>query len=108
MSAKVAAPYAPVNRVASVTPICTADRNRFGSWASFAARWPRLPRRESLRIWPSRSETRAISAPAKNPPMRMMTRMMTISPMSLLTTIPGFSECLADWPAGTGHCVRPV
>ena len=40
----VAAPKAPESRVATVTPIWTADRNRFGSWASLAARWPRLPR----------------------------------------------------------------
>ncbi len=42
--ARVAAPNAPVSSVATVTPICTADRKRFGSWASFAARCPRLPR----------------------------------------------------------------
>ena len=29
--ARVAAPYAPETRVASVTPICTAEKNRFGS-----------------------------------------------------------------------------
>ena len=43
-SARVAAPNAPESRVATVTPICTADRNLLGSCASFAARWPRLPR----------------------------------------------------------------
>ena len=67
--ASVAAPNVPDSRVATVTPICTADRNRLGSWASRAARWPRLPRFISERTWPSRSETRAISAAAKNPPI---------------------------------------
>ena len=45
----VSAPKAPVTSVASVTPICTADRNRFGSVASRAARAPRLPRLASDR-----------------------------------------------------------
>ena len=43
-AASVAAPNAPDSSVATVTPIWTADRKRFGSWASFAARWPRFPR----------------------------------------------------------------
>ena len=38
-----AAPKAPDSSVANVTPIWTEDRNRLGSWASRAARWPRLP-----------------------------------------------------------------
>ena len=73
-AASVAAPNAPDSSVATVTPIWTADRKRLGSWASFAARWPRLPRCASERTWPSRSETRAISAPEKNPPTSSMTR----------------------------------
>ena len=84
-AASVAAPNAPETSVATVTPICTADRKRFGSWASFAARWPRLPRCASCRTWPSRSETRAISAPEKNPPMSKMTRTMMTSPTTSFT-----------------------
>ncbi len=73
-AASVAAPNAPDSSVATVTPIWTEDRNRLGSWASFAARWPRLPRCASEWTCPSRSETRAISAPEKNPPTSRMTR----------------------------------
>ena len=81
----VASPNAPDSRVASVTPICTADRNRFGSWASLAARWPRLPRWARARIWPSRSETRAISAPANSPLTSTMSRTTTMSQPTSLT-----------------------
>ena len=42
--ASVSAPNAPTTRVASVVPICTADRNLLGSDASRAAFAPRLPR----------------------------------------------------------------
>ena len=49
-----AAPNAPDSSVASVTPIWTEERNLFGSWASRAARWPRLPCLVRARIWPSR------------------------------------------------------
>src|SRR6266487_2419598 len=86
--ARVSAPYAPENKVARVTPICTAEKNRFGSWASRAARWPRLPRLASALTWPSRSETRAISEPAKNPPMRMMMRTTMTSRTTLLISLP--------------------
>ena len=72
--------------MASVTPICTAEKNRFGSCASLAAFWPRLPRLASALIWPSRSETRAISEAAKNPPMQMMTRTTMMSRTTLLTS----------------------
>ena len=82
---RVASPNAPDSRVARVTPICTADRNRLGSWASLAARWPRRPRWVSRRIWPSRSETRAISAPANNPLTSTMSRTMTMSQPTALT-----------------------
>ena len=78
-SARVAAPNAPESRVATVTPIWTEDRNRLGSCASFAARWPRLPRCRIERTCPSRSETRAISAPAKNPPTSTMASTTTMS-----------------------------
>ncbi len=88
---RVADPYTPETSVARVTPICTEDRKRLGSWASLAAFWPRRPPWESLRIWPSRSETSAISDAAKKPPISTMTRTMTMSPMSWVTLIPGFS-----------------
>src|SRR5947207_5511369 len=90
--ARVSAPYAPETRVARVTPICTAEKNRFGSWASRAARWPRRPRLDSALTWPSRSETRAISEPAKNPPMRMMMR----TTMTSRTTLVIYSLPLAS------------
>ncbi len=81
----VSAPKAPDTSVASVTPICTADRNRFGSDASRAAFAPRLPRLDSDRTWVSRSETSAISEAEKNPPMDTMTRTMITSRTTLLT-----------------------
>ena len=71
--------------MASVTPICTAEKNRFGSCASFAARCPRLPRLASALTWPSRSETSAISEAEKNPPMDTMTRTTMTSKTILLT-----------------------
>ena len=70
--------------MARVTPICTAEKNRFGSSASRAAFWPRLPRLVSALTWPSRSETRAISEPEKNPPMHTMTRTTMMSRTTLL------------------------
>ena len=59
---------------ASVTPIWTAERNRFGSPASRATICPRLPRPASCRTCDSRSDTRAISAAANTPPMTMKSR----------------------------------
>ena len=58
--------------------------NRFGSWASRAAFCPRRPRLPSALTWPSRSETRAISDAAKNPPMQMMIRTTMICRTTLL------------------------
>ena len=84
--ARVAAPNAPDSRVARVTPIWTVDRNRLGSCASRAARWPRLPRLASARTWPSRSETSAISAAAKKPPISTMTRTMRMSQPTSFTS----------------------
>ena len=81
----MSAPKAPDTSVASVTPIWTADRNRFGSDASRAAFAPRLPRLLNDRTWVSRSETSAISEAEKNPPMDTMTRTMIMSRTTLLT-----------------------
>ena len=100
--ARVSAPYAPETRVARVTPICTAEKNRFGSCASRAARWPRRPRLDSALTWPSRSETRAISEPAKNPPMRMMMRTTMMSSTTLLICL-----CRSP-PRRPARCVWPV
>ena len=69
-SAKADAPNAADMKPARVTPIWTAARNRFGSACSAATRWPRRPRWDSARTWPSRSDTSAISDPAKNAPIR--------------------------------------
>src|SRR5690606_12150429 len=70
----LSAPNAAESMVATVTPICTADRKRLGSRASLATRSPRRPCWASLRTWLSRSETMAISAAAKKPPTRMNSR----------------------------------
>ncbi len=48
-AASRSAPNAADSMVATVTPICTADRNRLGSRASLATRSPLRPRCESLR-----------------------------------------------------------
>src|SRR6478609_11134661 len=72
--ASVEAPYAAEKKPATVTPICTAARKRLGSRATRATRSPRGPRSARALIWPSRSETRAISVPAKTPPTRMKAR----------------------------------
>ena len=103
-SARVAAPNAPDSSVASVTPIWTADRNRLGFCASLAARWPRLPRLASERTWPSRSDTRAISAAAKKPPMKMMTRTMTMSQPTAFTSGSLTSRVgRQEWPRAGGY-----
>ena len=102
----VSAPKEPATSVASVTPICTAERNRFGSDASRAAVAPRLPRLPSDRTWPSRSETSAISDAEKNPPMDTMTRTMTTSRTTLLTLRSPTSSVahpLTTVPAGYPH-----
>ena len=59
----------------SVTPICTVDRNVFGSRAIFATR---LPRASSCSIWSicePRSETSASSVPANTEPSSRKTKM---------------------------------
>jgi len=73
-SARVAPPNAADRKPDSVTPICTADRNRFGWAARLATAAPRLPRVLSARTCESRSDTSAISAAAKIPPTRMNSR----------------------------------
>ncbi|GAA3316779.1 hypothetical protein GCM10020219_036710 [Nonomuraea dietziae] len=73
--------------VATVTPICTADRKRLGSWASFATLAPLRPRCSSFRIWLSRRETRAISAAAKKPPIRMKSRTMALLAATLFNEV---------------------
>jgi len=67
-SASVAAPNAAEKNPASVTPTCTAARNRLGSPTSLASRSPRAPCSVSDLTWLSRSETSAISAAEKQPP----------------------------------------
>ncbi len=84
--------------MASVTPICTAEKNRFGSLASRAVRWPRLPRLASALIWPSRSETRAISEAEKKPPMHTMTRTTMTSRTTLLTSCHQLAHEAPDSP----------
>ena len=69
-SASVAPPNAADRKPGSVTPTWTAARNRFGSSLSSATTRPRRPLSASARAWLSRSETSAISAAAKTPPMR--------------------------------------
>ncbi len=85
--ARVSAPTAADSTVATVIPICTAERKRFGSRASLATREPRLPSSASLRTWLSRRETMAISAAAKNPPIRTKTRTRTMFAATLCTSI---------------------
>ena len=69
-SANAEAPKAADRKPASVTPIWTAARKRFGSACSSATFWPRRPRWAIDLTWPSRSETSAISLPAKKAPRR--------------------------------------
>src|SRR3954447_16891237 len=88
--ARVAPPKEAERKPASVTPTCTAARNRFGSSASLATDAPRRPRPAIARTWLSRSETRAISAAANMLPTRTNT---TTSPM--LASVP-----LTVWSPG--------
>src|SRR5215212_155425 len=73
----VVPPNAADRKPASVTPICTADRNRLGSPVNWAISRPRLPRRASCLTWLSRSDTNAISAAANTPPIRINRKIMT-------------------------------
>ena len=66
--ASVEAPKAAEKNPATVTPICTADRNRLGSRAREATDVPRPPACSSRSTWPGRSETSAISVAANTPP----------------------------------------
>ena len=63
------APYAEEKKPATVTPICTAERNWLGSRTSVAVRSPRGPSSSSCLICDSRRLTIAISVPANTPPM---------------------------------------
>jgi hypothetical protein len=73
-SAIVVPPKAADKNPAKVTPICTADKNRFGFSCNRATSCPRLPRRARRLTWLGRSDTNAISAAANTPPMRMNTK----------------------------------
>ena len=77
-SASVAPPKAADRKPIRVTPIWTADRNRFGLAATLATISPRRPRCDSDLSWLSRSETSAISAAAKTPPISTKTRIRTM------------------------------
>src|SRR6202034_3044443 len=55
----------------------------------------------SALIWPSRSETRAISEAEKNPPMHTMTRTTMMSRTTLLI----FIACPNGLPLAPGACV---
>lgn len=81
------APRAADSTVATVTPTWMADRKRLGSRASFCTRAPRRPSRLRRRIWLSRRETIAISAAAKNPPIRMNMRTRAMVTATLLTSV---------------------
>ncbi len=77
-SASVAPPKAADRKPIRVTPICTADRKRFGLAATRATVSPRLPRWAIDLSWLSRRETRAISAAAKTPPISTKTKIRTM------------------------------
>ena len=81
----VEAPYAAEKKPATVTPICTAERNRFGLRANAAVRAPRPPRCSNRRICPSRNDTRAISVAANTPPIR--TKTSTNAPLTTISFI---------------------
>src|SRR6478735_5458192 len=72
--ASVEAPKAAEKNPATVTPICTAERNRLGSRAREATACPRPPWVSSRSTCPERSETSAISVAANTPPTRMNAR----------------------------------
>src|ERR1700712_1229780 len=84
-SARVLAPKAAEDRLASVTPTWTAARNRFGPASSLLSACPRRPVSASARTWDSRSETSASSAPEKTPPIRTKTTTMTMLSQTSLT-----------------------
>ena len=69
--ASVEAPKAAEKKPATVTPICTAERNRLGSRARVATACPRPPWVSRRSTCPERSETSAISVAANTPPTRM-------------------------------------
>jgi hypothetical protein len=77
-AASVLAPKAAEKKPATVTPTWTAARKRFGSAISFWTARPRRPCSESARTWDSRSETSAISAPEKMPPINTKTNTMAM------------------------------
>src|SRR3954463_7463102 len=82
---RVLAPKAAEKKPARVTPTCTAARKRFGS---LSRRWTACPRRPPsaiARTCDSRSETSAISAPEKAPPIRTKTTTMTMLGQTSLT-----------------------
>ena len=78
-AAMVAPPKAAESMPETVTPICTAERNRLGLPVSRSIARPRLPLPASWRTWDSRRVTSAISAAAKTPPMRMNRPMRAMS-----------------------------
>ena len=84
-SESVLAPKAAEKKPAKVTPTWTAARNWFGSLSSFCTALPRRPVSAIARTWDSRRETRAISAPAKTPPIMMKTTTMTMLSQTSLT-----------------------
>ena len=109
----VLAPNAAEKKPASVTPTWTAARKRLGSLSSRCTALPRRPPFSAIaRTWDSRSETSAISAPEKAPPIRTnTTTMMMLSQTSLTggVLLGGCVDCgpspwcLVRAPGGAGH-----
>src|ERR671920_424529 len=83
---RVLAPNAAEKNPARVTPTWTAARKRLGSLSRRCTALPRRPPFSPIaRTWDSRSETSAISAPEKAPPIRTKTTTITMLSQTSLT-----------------------
>ena len=107
-SARVAPPKAADRKPDRVTPICTADRNRLGLLVSRSIARPRFPLDASCLICDSRKVTKAISAAANVPPIRMKSAMSAISETADISgRSPSCSHPSAPGVQRTGAPPRP-
>src|SRR5690625_1833145 len=96
-----AAPKDAEKNPASVTPICTEERNLLESPTRRATRAPAPPASAMPRTWLSRRETRAISEAAKTPPTR--TKRKTSAMSTTRSFIGSLWQAGSSPPAGLGQ-----
>ena len=104
-SARDTAAAAEARKPARVMPIWMVDRNWLGSRASLATSRPCSPSRSRRRSWPSRSEIRATSLPAKAALINTSSRTSPISAQGSFIREPQLSTATGSKRGGPVPCL---